>query len=175
VPVRQLNATDAPDLHYNCFPDQSLPEVKDYVGWCLREQAHGRLVCLVAELEGQAIASGQLALHCGNGEIGSLIVAPSQRRKGIGTALVRALIAQARQRDVRTLEISADVESPWIRAWYERLGFTYQREHVFPDERVALLTIDLRGDPMPPTPRLTLDDSRPCPQDGPRLTIDDGG
>jgi ribosomal protein S18 acetylase RimI-like enzyme len=147
VPVRKLDATDAPDLHRDCFPDQSLHEVEDYVGWCLREQAQGRLVCLVAEIEGRAIASGQLALHCGNGEIGSLIVAPSHRRQGIGTAIARALIAQARQHRVRTLEISANVESPWIRAWYERLGFTYQREHVFPDERVALLTMDLQGDP----------------------------
>ena len=143
MPLRQLDATDARDLHHSCFPDQSLHEVEDYLGWCLGEQARGRLVCLVAEIEGRAIASGQLALHCGNGEIGSLVVAATHRRQGIGTALVRALIAEARQRRVRTIEISANLKQPWIRAWYERLGFTYQHEHVYPDERVALLTMDL--------------------------------
>jgi N-acetylglutamate synthase-like GNAT family acetyltransferase len=102
----------------------------------------------VVERQGQAVASGQLALRSDAGEIGSLIVAPACRRQGMGTALVRALLAQARQRQVRALEISANVDLPWIRAWYERLGFTYQREHEFPDERVALLTMDLQGDPL---------------------------
>ena len=149
MPIRRLKTTDAPDLHQNCFFDQSLREVQDYVDWCLAEQAQGRLVPLVVEVDGCAVASGQLALYCYGGEIGSLVVAPAHRRKGFGTALVRALIAQARLHRVRTLEISANVESPWIRTWYERLGFTLQREHEYPDERVALLTMNLtQGDPI---------------------------
>jgi ribosomal protein S18 acetylase RimI-like enzyme len=149
VTVRPLRATDAPDLHHHCFSDQSLRQVEDYLRWCLAEQAHGRLVCLVAAVDGQAVASGQLALYEYGAEIGSLVVSADHRRQGIGTALVRALIAEAQQRRVRTLEISANVEPPWIRAWYERLGFTFQREHTFPDERVAVLTMNLtEGEPI---------------------------
>jgi GNAT superfamily N-acetyltransferase len=125
-----------------------LHQVQDYLAWCLAEQENGRLVCLVAEADGQAVASGQLALRRSKGEIGSLLVAPAHRQQGIGTTLVLALIEQARQRHVRILEITACVDTPWIRAWYERLGFTYQREHDFPGERVAILTMDLtQGDP----------------------------
>lgn len=141
--VRQLRAADAADLHRTCFPDHSLREVQDHVRWCLSEQRRGRLVCLVAECHGQTVASAQLALLHGKSEIGSLIVAPPHRRQGIGTALMQALIEQARQHGVQTLEITANIEQPWIRAWYERLGFTFQREHDYPHERVAVLTMDL--------------------------------
>ena len=149
--VRRLRTTDALDLHHNCFSDQSLREVQDYVDWCLAELEQGRLVPLVVEVEGQAVASGQLALRCYGAEIGSLVVAPTHRRQGIGTAIIRALLKQARQHDIQTLEISANVDPPWIRAWYERLGFTFQREHDYPDERVAILTMNLaQGDPTCP-------------------------
>ena len=62
--IRQLRTTDAPDLHHNCFSDQTLREVQDYVDWCLAQQAQGRLVPLVVEVEGHAVASGQLARYC---------------------------------------------------------------------------------------------------------------
>ena len=150
--VRRLRATDAPDLHHNCFSDQSLCEVQDYLDWCLAEQARGRLVPLVVEVEGKAVASGQLALRChaaaAGAEIGSLVVAPAHRRRGFGTALVLALLKQARQHSLQTLEISANVDPTWIHAWYERLGFTFHHEHDYPGERVAILTMDLtQGDP----------------------------
>jgi ribosomal protein S18 acetylase RimI-like enzyme len=143
VIVRKLKPADAADLQRTCFRSQALREVQDHVRWCLTEQEHHRLVCLVTEVNGQAVASAQLALLQGYGEIGSLVVAPALRRQGIGTALILALIEQARQRGVQTVEISADVDCHWIRAWYERLGFTYQREHEFPDEHVAVLAMDL--------------------------------
>jgi ribosomal protein S18 acetylase RimI-like enzyme len=145
--LRLALPSDASDLHKSCFPEQTLEKTQEYLRWCLAEQTRGRLVCLVAEENGQAVAIGQLALLRNKGEIGSLVVSRDYRRKGIGTALVQALIEQARQRHLHTLEITANVNTPWIRAWYERLGFTYRREHDFPGERVALLTMDLtQGD-----------------------------
>jgi ribosomal protein S18 acetylase RimI-like enzyme len=160
VGLRPLRATDAPDLHRTCFPDQPTQAVRDHLDWCLTEQEKGRLVCLVAAAnegaavaDSQVVAIGQLAVLHGNGEIGSLVVAPNFRRQGIGTALVRALVERARQRRLQAVEITADVERPWIRAWYERLGFVYRRKHDFPDQRVAVLTMDLtQGDPQCPLP-----------------------
>ena len=153
--IRPLKVTDVTALHHNCYTGRPLREVQDHLTRFLAGQKEGRLVCLVAEVDGQAVATGQLTLLPGArparraaAEIGSLVVAPAYRRQGIGTALIRALIEQARQRRVQTLEIAADVDRPWLRAWYERLGFTYQREHDFPGQRVALLTMDLtEGDP----------------------------
>ena len=148
MPLRQQRATDVQDLYRNCLADRPLREAEDHLNWCLSEQARDRLVCLVAEVNGQAVARGLLTLRQSKAEIGSLIVAPAHRRQGIGTALVLALIEQAKQRRVHTLEITANVNTPWIRAWYERLGFTFLREHDFPNERVAILTMNLtQGDP----------------------------
>ena len=141
--LRPAAPSDAHSLHEACFPDQTLDQVREHLRWCLAEEEKGRLVCLVAAANGQAVAIGQLAVLRDAGEIGSLVVAPAQRRQGIGTALVYALIERARQRHLRAVEITADVQRPWIRAWYERLGFVCRREHDYPGERVAVLTMDL--------------------------------
>jgi ribosomal protein S18 acetylase RimI-like enzyme len=150
--LRRAAASDAHSLQRTCLGDRSLAQVEERLRWCLSEREKGRLVCLVAEVNGQTVAIGQLAIRQDEGEIGSLIVAPAYRRQGIGTALVQALIEQAQQQRLHSLEITANVTRPWIRAWYERLGFTYLCEHDFPDERVAILTMDLaQGDQTLPT------------------------
>jgi len=98
------------------------------------------MVRLVVELDGQVVANGQLTLGRHTGEIGSLVVAPSCRRRGIGRVLLDALIERARRRGVRVLEIAARADASWVRAWYERQGFVLVEERVLPrDERVVLL------------------------------------
>ena len=72
VSLRPARQTDAFDLHRNCFPEQTLDEVRDYLRWCLAQHARGRIVRLVAEADGQVIANGQLALLHDRGEIGKL-------------------------------------------------------------------------------------------------------
>jgi ribosomal protein S18 acetylase RimI-like enzyme len=157
VSFRRAQLTDAPALHQNCFPAQTLDEVRDYLRWCMAQQARRRVVRLVAEVDGQVIANGQLTLQRDRGEIGSLVVAAPHRQRGIGTALVRALVEQARRHHLKTVELSAPTGSPWIRAWYERLGFVYQGHHTFPGpEEVALLRMSLldsskETQPCPPT------------------------
>ena len=102
------------------------------------------MVRLVAEVGGQVVGNGQLTIHHRKGEIGSLVVAPSHRRRGIGNALLLALIAEARERGLREVELAVGVAPPWVRAWYERRGFRFVRERVLPgDERVAVLRMVL--------------------------------
>jgi ribosomal protein S18 acetylase RimI-like enzyme len=138
--LRPAELADAAGLQCNCFPEQSLAEVKEYLRWCLKQAEKGRMVRLVAELDGQVVASGQLAIHRREGEIGSLVVAPACRRRGIGAALLRALIAEAGARQVLALEIAARSDVCWLRAWYRRLGFVPCEERVLPgDERVTVL------------------------------------
>jgi ribosomal protein S18 acetylase RimI-like enzyme len=111
------------------------------------------LVRLVAEVEGEAIANGQLSLvgpsvQRGSvvqalgrrAEIGSLVVAPGHRRRGIGRALLRALVGAADARGAPEVEIWVDAQARWVRAWYEREGFAPAGERVLPGpERVVVL------------------------------------
>jgi ribosomal protein S18 acetylase RimI-like enzyme len=155
ISFRPARMTDTFALGRNCFPEQTLDEVHEYLQWCLDQQERGRMTRLVVEMNGQAIANGQLTLLRDRGEIGSLVVAAAYRQRGIGTALVLALVEHATKHDLRAIEISAPAEAPWIRAWYERLGFVYQGDHIYPGpERVAILHMTLNGDkktPCPPT------------------------
>ena len=135
--------THAADLHRNCFPEHTLAKVQEHLRWCMNQQAKGRLLRLLAEVNGQAVANGQLSILRKQAEIGSLIVAPAYRRRGIGTALIEALIKEARRRQVHSVEITARLDAPWVKAWYQRLGFLYTGEHDFGDERVAVLLLTL--------------------------------
>ena len=142
--VRRLRVSDAVDLQGSCFPEQTLDAVQAYAEWCLRQMETGRLLRLVAEVDGHAVANAQLTLQGDQAEIGSLVVAPTYRRQGIGRQLLRALIAEAEGRGVGILVLAADVQERWLRAWYEREGFVHIGEHLLPrDERVSVLHMQL--------------------------------
>ena len=142
--LRPICLSDVVDLHRNCFPEQPLERTQDYLRWCMVQAAKGRVVRLVAEVGGQVVGNGQLSIHRGKGEIGSLVVAPSYRRQGVGGALLEALIDEARRRGLGQVEIAANTAAPWLRAWYERRGFSFVEERMLPqDERVALLRMTL--------------------------------
>jgi ribosomal-protein-alanine N-acetyltransferase len=59
----------------------------------------------------------------GEAEILTLVVAPAQRRSGLGHALVEALMAEARERGAGSvyLEVAADNEA--AQALYRKVGF----------------------------------------------------
>lgn len=52
-----------------------------------------------------------------------LAVHPSQQAKGLGTALVRAVITEARQRGGTSLTLTTFRFVAWNAPWYERLRF----------------------------------------------------
>lgn len=138
--VRPARADDAADLCRNCFPECSPSDVESYLNWCLRRSVGGHMVRLVIEADGQVVASGQLAVYRGCGEIASLVVAPAYRRQGMGDALLQALIAEAQQRRLDTLEIMAHAEASWVVGWYRRCGFEPVVRRVLPpDEPVVVL------------------------------------
>ena len=142
--VRPVRLSDAADLHRHCYPQQAQEAVTDYVRWCLSQRRNGHIIRLVAEVDGKAVANGQLAIYRDKSELGSLIVAGTHRRRGIGGALLRALIDAARERGVQDLEIAAHPDADWVQAWYRRLGFVQRREHTFPgDERVLVMRMSL--------------------------------
>jgi len=80
-------------------------------------------VRLVAEVDGQAVGNAQLTLWGQNGEIGSLVVAPDYRRRGLARRLLTALINEVDRRGLEALEIGASECTPSVIAFYQRLGF----------------------------------------------------
>jgi GNAT superfamily N-acetyltransferase len=107
-------------------------EVKRAAGWNQTEadwRAHlalDRDGCLVAELEGRRAGTAVLADYDGRfGWIAMVLVHPEHRRRGAGTALVRAARDRARDRGLAQVRLDA---SPAGREVYLTLGFADQYE-----------------------------------------------
>jgi N-acetylglutamate synthase-like GNAT family acetyltransferase len=71
---------------------------------------------LVAELAGRVVGCGQVRRLPGARELGSLVVVPEQRGRGIGAALVRALV----ERSPGALYLFCRAE---LEPYYARFGF----------------------------------------------------
>ncbi|MCR4405892.1 MAG: GNAT family N-acetyltransferase [Anaerolineae bacterium] len=125
---RPARPADALALQRHCFPTQSVEEVASYLNWCLRQAESGRLVRLVAEANGEAIANAQLTLHGEIAEIGSLVVAENYRGCGIGTALITTLLEAARMHGAQAVEIGVQPDNEDACALYTRLGFVPHRQ-----------------------------------------------
>jgi ribosomal protein S18 acetylase RimI-like enzyme len=121
--IRPARLDDAQGLQRNCYPDQSLGEVYDYLAWCLRQAKNGRIVRLVAEVEGQVAGNAQLTVWGQEGEIGSLAVGQEFRRRGLARRLLGELIAEAKSKGLTSLEIRVSIDQPAILAFYISMGF----------------------------------------------------
>jgi GNAT superfamily N-acetyltransferase len=121
--IRPARLDDAGALQRHCYPDHALEDVQGYLAWCLRQAEKGRIVRLVAQVDGQAVGNAQLTVWGQEGEIGSLVVGQGYRRRGLATRLLTELIAEAARRDLVALEISVCGCQPAILAFYEKLGF----------------------------------------------------
>jgi GNAT superfamily N-acetyltransferase len=107
------------------------PEVADY--WCKvrAEVAAGHKVLLAArDGAGRLLGSGQLALEPrSNGrhraEVQKLLVIAAARGRGVGTALMGVIEAEARERGRTLLFLDTSVGPRGAAALYERLGYTY--------------------------------------------------
>ena len=62
--------------------------------------------------------------HCGLvAWLEELYVTPTHRSQGIGTALVKAVLARARKMDIVALDLEIDAEHSRAESLYRRLGF----------------------------------------------------
>lgn len=130
--LRSVRLGDAEALWRNCFSQNTLDETREYLAWCLSQMEKERVVRLVAQVGGEVVANAQLTLWPDRGEIGSLVVAEGYRRRGIATALVKALMEEAGKRGMQRLEIGARVSEPALMALYQRWGFAPDREIELP-------------------------------------------
>jgi len=121
--IRAACQEDAQALHHHCYPDHEYGDVRDYLAWCLRQAGKGWIVRLVAEVDGQAVGNAQLTQWGQRVEIGSLVVAPDYRRRGIGRQLLTALIEEAERRGLDPVEIRASEDDPFLVEFYVQMGF----------------------------------------------------
>ena len=123
ITLRPARREDAAALHESCYPDADPEDVDFYLAWSLRQVQKGRMVRLVAEVDGRVVGNAQLTVWGSEGEIGSIVVAESHRRQGLARRLIAALVAEAHARDLDALEIGVHRDKPHIWAFYESLGF----------------------------------------------------
>ena len=124
INLRPARLDDAGALHKSCYPEADAEDVSFYLAWSLRQVQRGRMVRLVAEVDGRVVGNAQLTLLGTEGEIGSIVVAESHRRQGLARCLIAALMAEARARELAALEIGVRRNQPHLQAFYESLGFS---------------------------------------------------
>jgi len=102
-----------------------------------RAFATGRIV--VAEHDG--IVAGWVFLTRSGDElcVGQIAVAPALQRRGIGSALMQSLLAEARSRGERSVVLSTQADVEWNRPWYERIGFEVVPPEQWTDDMAAIV------------------------------------
>jgi N-acetylglutamate synthase-like GNAT family acetyltransferase len=77
----------------------------------------------VAEVDGEVVANAQLTMWGQLGEIGSVVVAPANRRQGLARQLIAALVAEVQARGLAEVEIWVQQDQPAVEGFYRRMGF----------------------------------------------------
>ncbi|WP_437577624.1 GNAT family N-acetyltransferase [Sorangium sp. So ce887] len=86
-----------------------------------RAISQGRIT--VAEIGGAIVGWAYTGRIDGELCLGQISVEPSFGRRGIGSALLGAVIDQARSRGERSIVLNTQSDVAWNRPWYERHGF----------------------------------------------------
>jgi GNAT superfamily N-acetyltransferase len=86
---------------------------------------------LVAEADGAVVGFAHLTFPDGFAHLEQLDVLTSHRRQGIGSALVRAAMEEARWAGADRLSLCTYRDLPWNGPFYARLGFT-EKERLEP-------------------------------------------
>ncbi len=106
------------DLHRTCFPDDPWSS-RAFTGLGAMAGVFGQIAWEESGPAGLALAQG-LGDEC---EILTLGVIPARRRSGIGSALLAAIVAEARGRRVRSLFLEVAEDNSAARALYATNGF----------------------------------------------------
>lgn len=94
--------------------------------------------CISSEVAAMAIAEGRLAVAVRHGAVvgyvlvdrcgseycvAQITVDPSAQQGGVGTLLMRFVLADAERSGETSVVLSTQSDVPWNRPWYEALGF----------------------------------------------------
>lgn len=105
-------------------------EAEAYWRTIFADLASGRRLVLVARDASRIVGTAQLALETRpNGrhraEVQKVMVAPSHRRRGLGSRLIAELEAQAHARHIRLLFLDTSDSHAGARNFYTALAYTY--------------------------------------------------
>ena len=118
-----------------------------------RMLSDGRHEFLIAETDGVLAGYGWYEFVLDEGYVGNLAVAEEHRRRGLGKALTRALLDDARDRGLVFLTLEVRESNLPARRLYEKAGFRtvgirknyYER----PRENAVLMTVSLSREAEP--------------------------
>ncbi len=118
--VRKAAAADIPAvaaLERSEFPDGADE------GMLARLLAVDGAVILIAEEEGDLLGYVWARFVLDEGDIGNVAVAPDFRRRGVGAALLRALLEEAARRQAAVVQLEVRESNLAARRLYEKNGF----------------------------------------------------
>jgi len=102
---------------------------------------------------------GYAVMDAETGEVDAVFVDPAAHGQGVGRALLAALEAMARERDVEKLFLSASLNAV---AFYERAGFRALRERLYPHRSGIMIRAVLMEKRLTPSGCIA-----PCPPPSP--------
>jgi len=79
----------------------------------------------------------------GNAHLDEIDVDPAHGRRGIGRALVDAVVAWARRHRHRALTLNTMVDVPWNAPYYRRLGFVALADDALPEALAELRRLEV--------------------------------
>jgi mycothiol synthase len=134
------------------YPNESAWTVRDF-----RERDWGEQLFLIAELDGEIVGNGMAdRSDIGTRGFASARVVPGARRRGVGTALLRGLVAHVSRLGLD--KVATMVEDDGSRAFAERFGFREVNRQV---EQVRLLSDVPEAPPLPDGIEVTTIAERP--------------
>ena len=131
VTLRPARDADVPELQRverdadARFADAGHPELADGSG-IPDEVARGAIAqgrITVAEVDGAVIGWAYVGRVGGELCLGQISVTPAHGGVGVGTALLRRVIDEARRAGEGSIVLNTQSDVAWNRPWYERRGF----------------------------------------------------
>ena len=108
------------------FVDADHPELAgdgEYIPLDVAQRGIAESRIFVAEVEGEIV--GWVFLRRSRDElcIGQIAVVPTFQQQGVGSTLVRRIIADAKNAGEQTVVLSTQSDLAWNKPWYETFGF----------------------------------------------------
>lgn len=105
--------------------------------------AEGRIT--VAELDETVVGWIKVGRLAGELCVEQISVHPDLHRRGIGSRLMRHVMAKARDANEDSIILDTQSDVPWNRPWYEQLGFEVVPQEEWTEEMADVVTRDTAG------------------------------
>lgn len=127
VRLRPVTLDDAEGLRAECWHEYTAARVMEILRIIQRytEQQMGCGIVVLAEDNTSIIGYGQIMSWTACAEISDLIITPTRRSQGLGTAIIQYLMQAALRLKFPCVEIGVAASNPRALALYQRLGFVH--------------------------------------------------